>query len=625
MADLTPDTVIGGRYRISSRIGSGGMADVYEAQDSELGRRVAVKLLHRHFAQDADFVERFRREASAAAGLQHPNVVGVYDRGEWDGTSYIVMEHLAGRSLKQLVQARGALPAPEAVDLTLQVLRAARFAHSRGIIHRDIKPHNVIVGDEGRAKVTDFGIARAGASDITETGSIMGTAHYLSPEQAQGHAVSAQSDLYAVGVLLYELLTGQVPFEGESSVSIAVKHIHEAPVAPSARNAAVPRGLDAIVLRAMEKDPARRYQSADEFIAALEAFRDGTAPPAPGTTAFAPLPPPVVAPVLVEEGPDPVSEELHPRRWMPWLVGLLALTAAAVAAFLLLAPDQRAIPDVVGKRADTAAALLQNAGFKPNLQEAASRTAPRDRVFRQDPQADTRADEGSTVTLTVSTGPGRSAVPVVEGEGRIRARRAITRAGFKVDEREESAQSVAAGRATRTSPEGGSEIERGSTVLLYVSTGRPQVTVPSVLGKESDEAERLLEDRALRVVVEREESEDEKPGTVLRQDPAAGERVSEGRTVTITVAEEPADAEVPDVVGQDQNDALDTLTEAGFRTRIRERAVETPDEDGAVLDQSPASGSRRAKDSRVTITVGRFEPAVPEDQPAVPPEVPAEP
>jgi eukaryotic-like serine/threonine-protein kinase len=233
--------IVDDRYRVISRIGSGGMADVYCAEDSQLGRRVALKVLHRRFAADQEFVERFRREASAAAGLQHPNVVQVFDRGELDGTYYIAMEFLEGRTLKQLVREEGPLDPSRAIDITIQILRAARFAHKRGVIHRDFKPHNVIIDGEGRVKVTDFGIARAGASDMTETGAIMGTAAYLSPEQAQGHAVSASSDLYSVGILLYELLTGDVPFDAESAVTIALKQVSEEPVPPRSVNPACAR------------------------------------------------------------------------------------------------------------------------------------------------------------------------------------------------------------------------------------------------------------------------------------------------------------------------------------------------------------------------------------------------
>src|SRR4051812_12439506 len=274
--DIDSGTVVDGRYRIKHRIGSGGMADVYCAVDQQLGRDVAVKLLHRRFAEDHEFVERFRREASSAAALQHPNVVGVFDRGEWDGTSYIAMEHLEGRTLKQIVNDDAPLDAIRAIDLAVQVLRAARFAHKRGIVHRDLKPHNVIVDPEGRAKVTDFGIARAGTSDMTETGSIMGTAQYLSPEQAQGTPVSAQSDIYAVGVILYEMLTGSVPFDGDTPVRVALKRVSDPPVPPSHLNPGVPPALEAVILRALAKEPEGRFIDDDAFIEALEAARQGT-------------------------------------------------------------------------------------------------------------------------------------------------------------------------------------------------------------------------------------------------------------------------------------------------------------------------------------------------------------
>src|SRR5271157_1510590 len=250
------------------------MAEVYLAQDLLLGRDVAVKVLHQHFSEDQEFVERFRREASSAAALSHPNIVAIFDRGEWNGTYYIAMEYVAGRSLKTVVREQGALDPTAAIDIVTQILRAARFAHKRGVIHRDLKPHNVILDEEGRARVTDFGIARAGASDMTLTGSIMGTAQYLSPEQAQGHPVSDASDLYSVGVILYELLTGVVPFEGETAVAIAFKQVSAEPRPPSELNPALPASLDAVVLCALAKDPAQRYADAEQFIAALEYERE---------------------------------------------------------------------------------------------------------------------------------------------------------------------------------------------------------------------------------------------------------------------------------------------------------------------------------------------------------------
>src|SRR5947199_2624719 len=282
MAEVTAGTVIDSRYKVVERLGSGGMADVFLAEDDQLGRKVALKLLHRRFSEDPGFVERFRREAQSAAGLQHPNVVSVYDRGSYDGTYYIAMEYLPGRSLKQLIRQEAPLDPVRAIDITIQILRAARFAHRRGVIHRDLKPHNVIVDEADHAKVTDFGIARAGASDMTETGSIMGTAQYLSPEQAQGHAVSAVSDLYSVGVVLYEMLTGRVPFDAEAAVTIALKHVSEAPTVPTQINPRIPPELEQVVLWGLNKNPGDRPKDADELIAALEAARRAILAGSPG-------------------------------------------------------------------------------------------------------------------------------------------------------------------------------------------------------------------------------------------------------------------------------------------------------------------------------------------------------
>src|ERR1700750_2424526 len=280
------DTLIGsvfdGRYRIERKLGAGGMADVLLAEDQELGRRVAIKILNDRHAADDSFIERFRREAKNAAGLSHPNIVSIYDRGEAEGTYYIAMEYLDGRSLKELIVARGPAPVKIAIDYARQILAAVGFAHKHGIVHRDIKPHNVLVGGEGRLKVTDFGIARSGASQMTEVGSIIGTAQYLSPEQARGAPVDQTSDLYSVGVVLYEMLTGQVPFTGDTPLEIAMKHLSEVPVPPSELRDDVPEDLDLVVLRALAKDPSERYQSAEEMDADLARVPDGL-PAAPET------------------------------------------------------------------------------------------------------------------------------------------------------------------------------------------------------------------------------------------------------------------------------------------------------------------------------------------------------
>src|SRR5215813_5035275 len=269
VSDTLIGTVFDGRYRIIRKLGAGGMADVYLAEDQELGRQVAIKILNDRHAADDSFIERFRREAKNAAGLSHPNIVSIYDRGEAEGTYYIAMEFLDGRSLKELIVGRGPAPIKTAIDYARQILAAVGFAHKHGIVHRDIKPHNVLVGPEGRLKVTDFGIARSGASQMTEVGSIIGTAQYLSPEQARGAPVDQTSDLYSVGVVLYEMLTGQVPFTGDTPLEIAMKHLSEVPKPPSELRPDVPHDLDSVVLRALAKDPADRYESAEEMDADL--------------------------------------------------------------------------------------------------------------------------------------------------------------------------------------------------------------------------------------------------------------------------------------------------------------------------------------------------------------------
>ncbi len=334
MPEVAENQMVDNRYRVIGRIGSGGMADVWCAEDTHLQRKVALKVLHHRFAQDTEFVERFRREAESAAGLQHPNVVGVFDRGGVNGTYYIAMEYLEGRTLKELIDQ--GLPMATTLSIVRQVLEAARFAHRHGIVHRDFKPQNVIVDNEGHATVTDFGIARAGVSEITQTGSVMGTAHYLSPEQAQGLETKPASDIYSIGVILYEALTGEVPFEGDSAVAVALKQVSQTPQRPSAINPQVSPALDAVVMRALAKEPEQRFADADAFLAALEAAeRDPGAAPPGSTATFAPLPPVAGAPEpAAADGSGPPDEEeegRHPWRW--------------VLAAVILGADRRADPE----------------------------------------------------------------------------------------------------------------------------------------------------------------------------------------------------------------------------------------------------------------------------------------
>jgi eukaryotic-like serine/threonine-protein kinase len=532
--------------------------------------------------------------------------VAVYDRGEYDGTYYIAMEYLEGRSLKTIVQQEAPLDPDRAIDLIIQVLRAARFAHRRGIIHRDLKPHNVIVDADGRAKVTDFGIARAGASDMTQTGSIMGTAQYLSPEQAQGHAVSAASDIYSIGIMLYELLTGRVPFEGESAVTIALKQVNERPAPPSAYNPAVTPELEEAVLRALEKDPAHRYPDADAFIAALQAARDGTA-----TAVLAPAapPPPLDPPSEAYVYPEEPLAPREPRdggRWWLWLLAVL-VAALGLAAVLLLPGTQKVgVPTVVGADQANAEAKLRQEGFRVDTVQKTAEQPP-GQVIGQDPTGGTKAKKGSTVTLTVSAGPQQVSVPQVVGLTVSSARGRLQKAGLDASEREENSDTVAQGRVISVSPPEGQKVDKGSSVTLVVSSGKPQVEVPDVVGKSFDEAQSTLQAAGFKVTRADKES-DKSPGTVLSQNPKSGGRIDSGSTIALTVAKEPSQVPVPDVTGEDAPAAIAALSGQGFVIDQQSKDVPTPDGDGVVLEQSPAGGKKAKKGSKVTIVVGKFNP-----------------
>jgi len=613
LAEVTPDTLVDGRYRVLNRLGSGGMADVYCAEDTHLGRQVALKVLYRRFAQDAEFVERFKREAQSAAGLTHPNVVNVFDRGEHDGTYYIAMEYLPGRTLKEVVGERGVLDQESVIDIGIQILRAASFAHRRGVVHRDLKPHNVMLDDGGNAKVTDFGIARAGASEMTEAGSIMGTAQYLSPEQAQGQLATPQSDLYSVGIILYELLTGRLPFDGESAVAIAVQHLNDPPTPISSLRPDVAPELEAAVMRALAKDPAARWADADEFIRALEGARAGlaTQPLGQDTAAFAPVP----APVVAGNGAPPPPEEEEGRRWRwPWIaLGLTALLIALAAVLLLAGGDKVEVENVVGQPEAVAVDRLQDDGFEVDVDRQPD-LAPVGEVIHQDPGAGTEADDGSTVKLVVSTGAPEVTVPTVAGFAEKRAVRELSKAGcgarddtnlcgFKVEVRDEASDRFEEGDAIRTSPQGGTSAEVGSRVLLFVSTGPQQVEVPDVIDLERESAEATLNRAGLGFTIREEESTAD-PGTVIAQDPVGGTVVDKGSRVELTVAKEEETVEVPNVVGFSRDTAEDTLRDAGLRPAVVEEETDDPAAVDQVLRQSPGSGADVEPRSEVQIVVG---------------------
>jgi eukaryotic-like serine/threonine-protein kinase len=641
---VEPNTIVDGRYRVLSRLGSGGMADVYLAEDQLLGRSLAVKVLHHHFAEDQEFVERFRREASSAAGLSHPNIVGIFDRGEWDGTYYIAMEYVPGRSLKALVREQGPLEAVVAIDIVTQILQAARFAHARGVIHRDLKPHNVILDEEGRARVTDFGIAQAGASDMTMTGSIMGTAQYLSPEQAQGHAVSFASDLYAVGVILYELLTGAVPFDGDTAVAIAFKQVSAQPPAPSAANPAVPAVLDGIVLRALAKDPAARYASAEEFIAALGAAREqlpaatataifATQPPgAPGTTTRV-VPTGVALPSgvppaalllppddgsLGEPPPDEEAEQAARRKRRNLRLALAGAAAAILALVLVLvltrpsADGQVTVPSVAGQSETAASAELRHAGLVPVPALTASSTVADNVVISETPPAGSVVGKGTRVTIAVSTGPGSSPLPDVAGLTAAQASAKLKEAGFKPTTEKQPSATVASGRVISTDPSAGTEAQAGSSVTVLLSSGPAQTTVPDVIGQSRAAAEATLTNAKLAAgTITQQTSTEQSPGTVLEQSPAAGTSLPAAGTVNLTVAQAPTETAVPDVVGQNEAQAAAALGRAGFAPQAVSQTTTEAAQVGIVLRQSPAAPHKVRKGATVTIAVGVLGPQAP--------------
>ena len=615
-------TLFANRYRVTRKLGGGGMADVHLAEDQELGRRVAVKILHERYANDDQFVERFRREATHAAGLSHPNIVSIFDRGETDGSYFIVMEYVEGRTLKELIRSRGPCPIPVAIAYTRQILSGLRYAHRNGVVHRDIKPHNVIVDPEGVVKVTDFGIARAGVSQMTEEGAIIGTAQYLSPEQARGAPVDQTSDLYSTGIVLYELLTAEVPFSGDTPVEIAMKHLSEVPDPPSALRPEVPDDLDNVVIRALSKEPADRYQSAAAMDADLETVAHGghvpleTAEAATVVLAGGAVDSTGVTQVTRRARPgdappfDPTRKRRAPA-W-PWLVGLGLLLALAVAAFFLYEPiqdrfggaDQVAVPYVVGIPEALARNAISDRGLQPRVRRISNSDVEEGRVFAQRPAEGKRVDPETVVTIDVSSGKPEVSVPSLVGQSRDSAVAALTQVGLAFqlvevnsdrDEGTVVAQSLAPGTV----------VVEGTRIRINVSKGPRPVIVPNVVNQPYEQA--ALELRRNGFGVTRVDvASDLTEGIVVDQDPSGDSEVTRGTTVTLSVSRGPSTVAVPDVTTQDVTIAQTTLENAGFRTRVVFEDVDVDDLDGIVMSQDPVGGSQSAPDSVVTLFVGRF-------------------
>jgi serine/threonine-protein kinase len=644
------DTLIGsvfdGRYRIERKLGAGGMADVYLAEDQELGRRVAIKILNDRHAADDSFIERFRREAKNAASLSHPNIVSIYDRGEAEGTYYIAMEYLEGRSLKELIVGRGPAPIKTAIDYTRQILAAVGFAHKHGIVHRDIKPHNVLVGHELRLKVTDFGIARSGASQMTEVGSIIGTAQYLSPEQARGAQVDQTSDLYSVGVVLYEMLTGQVPFTGDTPLEIAMKHLSEIPRPPSELRPEVPHDLDSIVLRALAKDPSERYQSAEEMDADLARVAEGL-PVDPETETMAtavlsgsglmaaaptsvisrpPAQPPVrAAPPGTTPPAGYYGYEGPPRRrrpiW-PWVLSVLLLLAAAGAAWFAYTKIQDqldankpvAVPFVKGLTEQLAVQKIRGAGLVPQVGRDFNDTVEKGTVIDQSPDPGEKVAKHNNVKITVSKGKQTVQVPSVIGQSRDAAVSALINAGL-----DPHSFAVHSSKPVDTivaqDPSPGEVVEKGSAVRINYSSGPAAVTVPSVIGLPFDQASTALRNQGFQVSRVDVDS-DQAKGVVVDQSPSGS--ASPGSTIQLSVSKGPKQSTVPDVTSQDEGSARSMLESAGFKVTVTRQNVSDPGLDGIVLSESPNPGTKAPQGSTVTIVVGQLTGGAPPPPPATP-------
>ncbi len=637
--------ILAGRYEIRDLIGRGGMAEVHMGYDTRLSRTIAVKLLRADIADDETFQARFRREAQSAAALNHPAIVAVYDSGEEamaqeDGqvrsVPYIVMEYVEGHTVRDLLGEGEAVPIEEAVEITAGVLNALEYSHRAGIVHRDIKPGNIMLTSTGDVKVMDFGIARAiedSAATVTQTHSVVGTAQYLSPEQARGEVVDARSDLYSTGCLLYELLTGQPPFTGDSAVAIAYQHVRELAKPPSSLAADVPESLDRVVLKALAKVRDDRYQDAAHMRADLLAASQGLAVVAPAVdswsqqTTFIPTQPqplskaPAPAPpaALGLEGSDE-DEGTRAVSWVWWLVGGVTLLAALLGGLYASGtiggstPARTptptvtavAVPDVTGMTEAQARNAIEAVElvFKRG-DDVASEDVPQGIAVSSEPGAQTNAVLGATVTVHFSSGSAMVPVPDLKGKTQAEARTALEEAGLKVgDVTTENSPGLKAGQVVRTDPVSGTSVERGATVSLVVASGK--TTVPQIVGQKWDDAKVALEEAGLNFnqLPPEKTTEPDKVGTVASVDPGQGTLVEANSSVTITLYE--ADmVKVPDLSGKSRAEAEKALSDAGLSASVSEVDPPAPGDAGKVVSQDPAGGTEAMRDSEVKVSVGK--------------------
>jgi eukaryotic-like serine/threonine-protein kinase len=610
--------VFSNRYEIQRGIARGGMAEVYLARDQLLDRPVAGKVLFAEYARDPSFVERFRREAQSAAGLNHPNIVAIYDWGQERGTYFIVMEYVRGRSLRDVVQVNGAFSARRTAEIGAEIAGALEFAHRNGVVHRDVKPGNVLLTADGDIKVTDFGIARADTSEaLTQTGAVMGTATYFSPEQAQGLPVDGRSDVYSLGVVLYEMVTGAPPFTGESPVAVAYKHVREDPDPPSGRAPDLPPDLEHIILTAMAKDADSRYQTAEELRTDLLRFARGQPPlggPATGgaTAAVAPT---QAAPLTPLDEHD--ADEHRRKRRGAIVAGILGVGLIAAVVIALLASaggggggaPTAEVPNVTNQPFAQADQALKFAGFKVSRKDVEGKDPP-DLVLSQKPTGGEKLEKKGTVTLQVSKAT--FTMPALTGMQRTDAVNQLIGIGLQDPnngiQNQEVDSNQPAGTVIGSDPPAGTQVPKvGQKVTLQIAR-EPQIAMPNVVGQESQTAQQLLQQAGFQVSVQSEQSDTVPTGRVNRTDPGPNAQVKRGSGVTMFVSTGPQNVDVPNVVGQPQNQASQTLQQAGFQVFASQQNTTTPSDNNRVLAQNPAAGQQQPKGSGVTLTVGRFPP-----------------
>ena len=625
---MSEPRLLGDRYELGEVLGRGGMAEVRRGRDRRLGRIVAIKMLRVDHAADATFQARFRREAQSAASLNHRSIVAVYDTGEdvVDGhrIPFIVMEYVEGRTLRELLHERARFTTERSIEVIAGVLDALEYSHRAGIVHRDIKPGNVMITGSGEVKVMDFGIARSLADTgvtLTQTAAVVGTAQYISPEQARGEQADARSDLYATGCVLYELLTGRPPFVGESLVSVAVSHVREMPTPPSALEPSITRDVDAIVMKSLAKDRLERYQSAYDMRADLERAAAGLpVAAAHDTSAATQLIAPAAAGYATATALDQVADEdLEPEsRGMTWrklaLAAVAILAVAALIGYLAFRDDgggeQARVPDIVGSTLEEAQTLIEGRDLVMGtpVEQPTTNEAEIGIVLSQDPAFNTTVEPGSTVIPTVGVAPEPVPVPAnLVGMTQAEAEAAIIAAGLTVGQvtpDEDSDEEP--GTVTATDPASGTEAAPGSPVNLTVARAPEQVAVPSVIGRSLVDAQAAIEGADL-VLGNVESRESDRPqNEVLETNPAGGTQVDPGSSVNVVISAGQATVEVPDVTGQPQGSAEATLRQQGF-TVIAQPEQNCDEDPGVVFAQNPEGGTEVNPGANVVIRVAQDE------------------